>query len=479
MLIAWAALALAGCGTGTGPDTGMDAAPDVPDDAGTEAEVPPDTPRPALVLDEPLRIAWTVQERQAASHQDLRVGDPRDPDRTKDVSLNAKLQAVDPALGCDGGCLASADLRRLAVVTGTGAQGATVQPFSLDADLAPTAVGEPLASVRSFQFQGTTLWVSTVRQNCPSDQGLSRPCFDVRRVPLDPPGAPETMLTFPPPEVLYKSQFTGHFVVSADGQTVALLNPTAGSQQLWVWRPGTGPAPVGEPVCDSTRIDDLSGKEVCSEGGGTFSDTDPLALSADGRHAVWAVLWQNRELRLVHDDLVAGTRDHLVLASAPSNFRKNACYNRTWQFLEVVPPIRLSADGATAFLVGQAQCGAAPRKAWTNLVSLPLASIAGGRAAAREDFRWATAFPEEFSPRCVTIQPSSLDLSPSGTFAAFVATPRFQSDGTPIPDDPDAATAHTGDAEVWMARLDGSQEPGQITSAYETRSLSVQFAPAP
>lgn len=483
-LAAGIVVALAACGGGNGgPDTDPDVPPDVPADvADLPAGVDTHEPRVPLSLDQPLRIAWMAQDRLAGTGGlgvDLRVGDPAAPDRSNDVSLNSRLAAVDAALSCDKGCAVDRALRRLAVVTGDSPsqRGVTVQAFTLSDDLVPTPVGAPVDDVRSFHVTGPYLWVARLHSMCPADRGQSGNCYDLVRVPLEPPGPPQVVASFPTPAAMYQSQFGGRFVTSEDGRTLALLNPTFGSVQPWAWREGGEIRPLGDPVCDGTRLD-FSGNEVCVETGAAYSDQDPLALSPDGRTLVWAAPWMNRELRLFRDDVLGATpRDHAVLLAVPNDLRKTACYNRTWQFTSVLPSPRFSADGSTVYFVGQSLCGQAPQKPWTNLVSLPLASIAGGRVLARGDLHWVTDFPEEYSPRCVAIQPATVDLDPTGTFAVFAGTPRYQSDGLPIPNEPEAASAHTADAEAWIARLDGTQEAGQITADSLTRTIGTQFAP--
>lgn len=471
-------LALPGCGSDGGSardatDPG-DLPADVADDTG------PDVPRVPVEVTEPFRVALGYLQRDRSSTE-LLLRDPAVPSADGTASLSGALAALDPSLDCSLGCRVDPTGRWLAVfveapVSGSG--GSRVRLFRLSAGPVVTASDVPdVTDVRALAFGDDTLYWSRPRAACEAERGPSRGCHAYFRRPLSTPGTEEFLFAFPPASALDTAlPHSGRFVLGEDRRTVLLLGPTVNTQSVWIWRTAGEPIRVAGPLCGTRQ----SAGQECIGSGTSYADTDPLALSPDGRHLVLATVLQDRDLVLAHVDLQGDpalrTAVLLGMPDEVTDFAKNACYNRFggWEPTAVQAPLRFSPDGGEVVFVGRSTCVPNRDKAWTNLLALPLSRIDAGGRLQRGDLRWITDFPTGSVAACVSILPDALDLSPTGDFLVFVGTPRFGSDGQPIGDD---QRAHLQDAEVWVTRRDGTTQPAQLTADLQFMATSVQAVP--
>lgn len=443
-----------------------------------------DAPRVPLEITEPFRAVIGCLQRVDPFATTLRLRDPSLPAADGTASLSDALAAADPALDCHLGCRVDATGRWLAVFVAppsSAAGGSLVRLFRLSAGPTVTASGLPdVTDVRALAFGRDALYWSRPRTACEAERGPSKGCHAFYRRPLPTPGPEEFLFSFPTASALATAlPHSGRFVMGQDGQTVLLMAPTVNTQGIWLWREPGEPLQVVGPVCGTLQ----GGADgSCVGSGVAYSDTDPVALSPDGRHLAFGLVLEDRRLALGHLDLQAGgpfrTVSLLTMPEGSYTANNAACYNRFggWEPTAIQPPLRFSPDGTEVIFVGKAACGVNRDKAWTNVLALPLSRIDAGGNLSRDDLRWITDFPAEDSARCVTITPDALDLSPTGAFVTFVGTPRYDSQGVEILAN---QLAHRNDAEVWATRTDGTTEPSQLTAEQAWMATSVAAIPVP
>lgn len=428
-------------------------------------------PRPVEVTED-FRVVYGYQGRipgpSGNTHlHDLFVMDPRG--IAKQVSLTKTL--ANTGLNCNLGCFVDAKLKALAVVTEQDGPGTyKVRIARLDKDLSPYFGDFPdITQVRYLRFGKDSLYWSSPQLECQSRTNPPSNCFSINKIAIENPSLIERLFSFPPPDALAGSQFQGSFVIGEDGESLVLLNPTNVSQTLYVWSDGRLTR-VGLPICaapDPTgRLDRCGTSGTSSQ----FTDKDPVGLSADRRHLIYALIEGDQELRLYHDDLVFGTRTYSVLLTVPNGYTANACYNMLdWQYKAVLPPIRFTSDGKEVILLGYSDCGQNRDKPWTNLVRIAIDRIGTGKKLTENDLFKITDNPKGAIAACISI--TSFDLSPSGEYVVFLGTPTLESDGkTPIKDtDVRGRTS----AEVYVTRTDGTALPVQLTNSLEFKATSV------
>jgi hypothetical protein len=480
-ILAGLAARLAACGSGGG---GADAdVAQVDDAAGDEAEA--ELVKVPVQVTEDFRVVYGYQGRIAgptgnSGQHDLRIADPRDADPANDLPLTKPaLAALDPDLTCSLGCFVDRGLRWLAVVTGPVTRGSsayTVRVARLGADLsADWTVVPPIDGARHVEMSSDAIWWTSPQPDCQADRGPPSTCYAVRKIEFATPTVVKTLTSFPGPDALAGSQYQGWFTLGEDGASVILLNPTNVSETVYVWRDGKL-SKVGDPICAAPDPGGVPGKCGTGGTGSQFKDNHPAALSADGRHLVYALLVENTELRLYHDDLVTGSRTYSVLLAVANGYTVNACYNiADWQYKDVLPPIRFSPDGEEVILIGSSDCGPNKDKPWTNLVRLALGRIGTGEKLTADDLGLITDHPKGAVAKCVTI--SSFDLSPTGEFLTFLGTPTLESDGKTAIKDTDVRGRSS--AEVYVTRTDGAAIPVQVTNSLEWKATSVLAVPAP
>ena len=477
-----AVLALGGWSTIAGCGSEATSSPELPsfEDVAPETDgAAADAPRLPIDVTEEFRAAFGYQGRIALSDQgkqDLRIADPRDTDPANDLSLaSPALAMLNPALDCNLGCFVDSKLHWIAVAT-SASSGASfvVQVGKIAADLSITMLPlAPIDDVRYLRFGNDTLFWSSLQAGCAADSGPPAPCFRISSVDLANGGAPTPLFSFPGSDALSGSMFGGHFTVGEDGVSLVLLNPTNVSQTVYVWRDGK-PAKATDAICAAPDPEGIPGKCGTTGTSSQFSDRDPAALSADGKHLAYALVEGDAELRLHHDNLETGARNYSVLLGVPSGYSTNACYNRAdWQYKAVRAPLRFSRDGKEILFVGSSDCAENSEKPWTNLVGVALDRIGSGAKLQAGDLRRVTDNPHGKIAKCITI--TDFDLSPTGEYALFVGTPILESDGKTEIKDTDQRSLNG--AEVYVTRTDGTSQPLQITNSLTWMATGVTAVP--
>ncbi len=463
-------------GGGKGQDAGMvDLAAlwdrEQPEDA-AEAGAGPETP---LVVAEDFRVVYAYAGRPAtevAGRFEFRLADPRDSDPANDEVLLAT--SAGETLDCSMGCFLDRGLRFLAVARGVSEGGYAVQVYGLDGTNEPTPVGEPIPGVARAVWAGSVLFYSQ-KVACPTGTAQTTRCFEVYRYDPTDPSNPRRLTQMPPVEeegLKTAFQYNGYFTVGEDNKTLIFFVPTYESLSVWVYREGRRVKVLG-PICAAR---DPYGNCIAPTGGGAmYREDNPVALSADGRTLVFPLLEENRELRLYRHEIGDPEPRFSTLLSVPSDYLKNACYNREpWQFTEVRGPLRFSRDGREVLFIGASSCED-ERKPWTNVLAVEVAKIGGGAPLREQDFRKVTDNPQTYTARAIAI--SDFDVSPSGEYVVLVGTPTVDMEGRPLPAQPGGR--HERDSEVHVTRADGSTLPVQITNDVTWRAEHALAVPTP
>jgi hypothetical protein len=230
---------------------------------------------------------------------------------------------------------------------------------------------------------------------------------------------------------------------------------------------------VGDDLCSAR---DPTGNCIGSGTASVYRDDDPIALSPDGLHLVFALVEDNQQLRLYHHDLQTDLRRYSVLLDVPSNYFTNACYNRQpWQYKAVRSPIRFTPDGSEVLFLGWDDCGDSKDKPWTNIVGVKRDFIGGGKKVTEADLRKVTDNPVGKVTKNIAV--SWFDLSPSGQYTTFLGTPTLLEDGTGWV--PDISDRQVNDSEVYVTATDGSTTPVQLTNEVNWSTTSVIAVPTP
>lgn len=486
-LFALAATLILAFATSCGTSKGSPDLPFSPDDPGTDpsaADPGPDTPREPTVVSEAFRIVFPYQQYLPSQNVDVVWSDPANPELSPSTSFDALLKAQDEALSCALGCVPAPSGRWLAVVVSgptSSSSDSVVRLYRLFDGPAVAPSGIPdIVDVRTFAFGADSFVFSRAQYGCYASDPKKRACVKFFRVDLavPTPAGEESLFAFPTEDdVEHVLPPTGAFRMGEDGRTIIVLGTTLGSQGVWLWRGPSGPPrQVAGPICAG-----IAPGGGCLESDSPFSDSDPVALSLDGNHLVLALVENDRSLILTHFDLRgAGTRTSASLLSMPDSisFATNRCYNRqAWQPTFVQPPLRFSPDGTELVFVGGTDCQPNRDRSWTNLLALSLSRIDAEGPLEREDLRWITDFPQGAQlAASVSIQPGSLDLSPSGEYVVFAASPYLDSSGLVLRD---GDYQLFNDSEVWVTRRDGTTLPVQMTARQGWKATSARAITVP
>ncbi len=473
----WVLLGIFACGGGgAAPDAGLvdllafvDAGPSetVTDSVDDASEAP-------LVVTEDFRVVYAYAGRPGTAVSgrfEFRVADPRDADPTNDaVLLAAGAQEVPD---CTTGCFPDRGLRYVAAAVGGSGEGYGLQVYDLGSAGGPAPVGPTLSGVAHAEWAGSVLYYSQ-KVACPTGTAATTRCFDMFRLDPADPGTTQRLTQMPPVEeegLTTAFQYNGFFRVGEDEKTLIFFVPTNVSVTVWVYREGVRRKVLG-PLCAAK---DPYGNCIAAAGGSSlYREDNPVALSPDGQTLVFPLLEENRELRLYRHDIGDPEPRFSTLLSVPSDYLKNACYNREpWQFTEVRGPIRFSRDGREVLFIGAATCDDNQVKPWTNILRLEVAKIGAGTPLAEADFRKVTDNPPGYFARAVAI--SDYDLSPSGEYVVLVGTPTVDMDGRPLPTQPSGR--HERDSEVHVTRTDGKAGLLQITNDVTWTAQSVLAIP--
>lgn len=439
------------------------------------ADSPADGTDAPLVVTEDFRVVYSYAGRPATEvfgRFEFRVADPRDSDPANDaVLLAAGAQEVPD---CTTGCFLDKGLRTLAAATAESGDGYALQVYDLGSAGSPAPVGPTIPGVAHVAWAGSVLYYSQ-KVPCPTGTAAVTRCFDVFRFDPAGPGGAQRLTQMPPVEeegLTSAFQYSGFFSVGEDNETLVFFIPTNVSVTLWVYRDGRRRKVLG-PLCAAK---DPYGKCIAVPGGSSmYREDNPVALSPDGRTLVFPLLEENRELRLYRHEIGDEKAWSSTLLSVPSDYLKNACYNRQpWQFTEVRGPIRFSRDGRAVFFIGASRCDPNQVKPWTNILRLDVARIGSGTPLGEADFHKVTDNPQAYTARAIAI--SDYDLSPSGEYVVLAGTPTVDMEGRPLPAQPSGR--HERDSEVHVTRTDGAAVPVQITNDVTWRAESV-FAVRP
>jgi hypothetical protein len=467
---------------GTGDANGDSGPADGSGDLGGDADgVVQVDPWAAPIEDNQWRAMWNYRGRQEGAtgntdQNELWISDAYGLSNESVTNLSG-LKGAD--LSCNYGCVVSPDLVWLGVVTGPpSTAGFTFAIGKFNAELEVSLFkGVTWKDKIDFKFAGTKLFYSQ-RAAC---TGVT--CqYDIYRVDLAKNvNQADLIATYPPEADLEQSNYQGHFKVSPDGTKLILLNTTIRSVKVHMWKEGLGLVPL-DFICE------LGSEGNCSGTGSQYSDVDPVAISPDGRWAVFFTFsdrWQRARLYDLDNPQVATLT---TLASVVSGeFIEHACdpgVLQDWQWQRVIGDPQFTADGSEVVFTVQTDCTIAdtavcpdgpckPSKPRTNLKRLKLATLLEDRALTAADVFGITKNP--FGDVAANRRITSFSLSPDGATALFTATPATAQGGAPIAD---SSSRHRNDRELYRVRLDGTNLR-QLTNDLSWLAETAGVAPLP
>jgi len=442
---------------------------DIQDSAGSTDSGGPqiDVPQaPVSVIDnDAFKILYTYEERfencdpdgdPAVRESDLHIIWPDGSHGESITSLSLKTEGTT----CQAGCFTDREMKWIAIgkpVTSSGAFDFELGKFTPTLE-AKIVKGFELNQVIDFAFGGEYLFFSRLTGQDASGPGGKY--YTVSRVPLDDPGGKVDILPeFPTIGDRPNSTYQGHFRVEPTGQSMLLLNPTIGSQQVFHWRDGI----IEElhKICP----DEING--ACISSGSQYGDLDPLAVSSDGVN-VAGVFQNNDALSIYRYDLEENRTYFNNLVSIPvgSTYETASCYNTPSHFPWVrVLQAEISPDGQNVILLASNDCPDRTKEE-TDLVSIPLAAIGDGTPIESVDIRNITNNAKGQVAANVIIE--SFDLSPDGQAIVFSGSPYLDNDGITTLGDKDQRGIQ--DRELYLVTMDGKTR-NQLTNdgCYKTR----------
>ncbi len=352
---------------------------------------------------------------------------------------------------CNLGCTIDDTLTWIAVtVEKPSANGFAFQIGKFNADLQVQMVkGAIFQNIVDLAFTGGYLYFSQVKYCHETGCQYLVYRYDLQNIP-----EPKSQFLLPPndDEDLVDGQSTtdGHFVASADGETIAFLSPTIRSARLYVWRKGK--LKELDYVCPGGMQGDH-----CTGSGSNFSDVDPLALSHDGKKLSWFMQGADGlELRFYDTDL--GTLRKLKLMDTTGkDYATESCsqiLGNDWKFNTVTEPRFTHNDNGLVFIAGS-HCDSQKRP-FTDIVKLPVSTIETG------NLQQHTVKNLTNNPRVNGLENTIIltwDLSPDGGNVAYAASPIYDASGKEL--SPASANANKS-RELWVADLEGKQKK-QIT----------------
>ena len=356
---------------------------------------------------------------------------------------------------CNFGCLVDRSLQWIAVsVKKPTATGFTFQLGRFDAELHVAMVkGIFMKEIIDFKFAGNYLYYS--RQSYCDGAHCQ---YQISRVQLDPVDQPEDLLIFPPendPDWPKHSDYKGHFKVSQDGSVMVILGTTIRSVRLYMWKAGN--LHELDYICNHLVNGD------CIGAGSEYTDTDPVAISADNSK-ILAFTAAERDLRVRVYDTGTLEQKYLNLFSVPSGtYHADACkylLDPVWEFKNVIGDPRFSPDGKSVYFIANDDCNviSSMSKVRRNILMMDIASIGDGTPFAQGDFINITNNPPGDGPENIVVE--SFDLSASGKTIAFTGTPGFEFVGDPA--DPVArplaedSNRARKDSEIWLVGTSGA-----------------------
>jgi|GEM_PF-1165476 len=374
-------------------------------------------------------------------------------DSKQSITNLADLDVQDPPLSCEYGCFISEDLRWVAITTGP----PTAQGFSfrvgaftnanLDFKLIKDLV---LADKVDFKFAGDRLF-HTTETSCvgPSCQ------YDLEFRDLNFPGIATSLQIYPPAAELEQSTYKGHFKVSPDGEKLIMLNTTIRSVTVHLYKVGTG-------LVELDFLCKFGTKGNCQGTGSEYQDTDPVAISPDGKYAVFFTFSGSEQRANVYDLEEPGVKYSTILASVPEgSYIEKACdfgNLADWQWERVVDDPVFTPDGSEIVFLTETNCaapnGSQPIKSRRNLVRIKLATLLAEVPIKEEDVFNVTKNPVMGADLGATrdnIFITGFRVAQDGATLTFAGTPLFDQGGEPLADD---SSRTRNDRELFRVRLD-------------------------
>lgn len=365
----------------------------------------------------------------------------------------ASLDVQDPPLSCEFGCSVSDTLRWVSIATGPPTQTGfsfrigSFTNANLDFKLVKDLV---IADKVDFKFAANRLF-HTTKTTC-----LGQSCqYDLEFRDLDSPGATTSLQIYPPAAELEQSTYKGHFKVSPDGEKLILLNTTIRSVTVHLYKVGTGLVQL-DFLCK------FGTQGNCQGTGSEYQDTDPVAISPDGKYGVFFTFSGAQQRINVYDLEEPSIKYSTVVASVPSgSYIEKACdfgVLADWQWQRVVGDPVFTPDGSEIIFLTETDCAAAngtkPVKVRRDLVRIRLATLLSEKPLAEEDVFSITKNPPmggELGQTRDNVLVEGFRISPDGATIAFSGTPMYSQNGDFLSD---SSSRARNDRELYRARLD-------------------------
>lgn len=370
-------------------------------------------------------------------------------------------------LNCTIGCLIARDLTSMAVRTAVTGQGFATELGRLEPGLAYT----PLAASSLEDVTDIHLVEGgIVHSEIASCMGAS--CQYLLTHTDLTSGLETPLVTYPSASEMALSTYQGHFVSGGDGSKVLMLNTTTTSSTVSLWAAGTGLVQL-DFLCKFGTAGNCQGT------GSEYSDQDPLALSPDGKYAVFFSFQNsNQEVRL-YDLESPGTRYTTLLATVSEGaYLEKSCdfgSLKSWQWQRVVGTPRFTPDGKEVVFITETHCanpdGSIDKKPLRNIVRVKMETLLAGGVAVETDFFNVTKNPG--GDVVANLVVTGMDVTPDGATIVFTASPKEGQLG-PLSD---TGFRQLNDRELFRVRLDGTQLE-QVTDDLGWLAESPQVVPA-
>ncbi len=359
------------------------------------------------------------------------------------------LKNLDPPLSCNYGCVVSPDLKWIAVVTGPPtATGFEIRLGKFNANYEVVLLkGAALTDIIDFKFSGDRIFYS--KQKVCEGAVCEYDFFVVEL--SDNVNAAIPIFSFPPAADKAGSTFRGHFRASSDGKKLVVLNPTIRSVGVFMWKDGSG-------LIELDFICKFGTKDDCSGTGSEYTDTDPAAISPDGRWIVFFTFSDRWQRARLYDTENPGDIQLSIMASVPTgSYIEKACdpgVLEDWQWQRVVGTPQFTPDSDSIVFLTNTGCtddGSQPVKPRTNLRRIKVDALRTGATIASDDVLNLTNHP--FGDLTANKRTTAFFISPDGGSVVFTASPIETQSGQPIGD---GTARQRNDREVFRMALDGS-----------------------
>ena len=369
-------------------------------------------------------------------------------------------------LSCNYGCFISDDLKWLAIADGP----PTVKGYdfrigqfknNMEFKLIKNLV---LANKIDFQFVGDRLYYSELESCVGASCQYLVSFIDLLTL------ATEELFSFPPGSELEDSTFKGHFKASPNGERLILLNTTIRSVAVHMYKFGTGLIKL-DFICKFGTEDNCEGT------GSEYNDQDPVAMSHDGRWAVFFTFSDRWQRARVYDLDNPGVITLAVLASVPDgSYITHACdfgVLESWQWPKVVGDPQFTPDGTEIIFLTEDNCaapnGLKPKKKLRNLMRVKLQTLLDSKTLEESDVFSITQNPKGDITKNILV--TGYSISTDGATVVFTGSPTYDQGGDELKD---SSSRHRNDREVYRIRLDRTNKQ-QMTNdpSWEAQSPHV------